>query len=285
MNIDNECVSCIINQAHRVATAINASDTLSAKMVANTTKMSKKFSFNSSPPVIASDVYEQLALLANKSDLYDEVKKESTKKAISFVPKLQNYLNQSDNLLYDATKVAIAGNVIDLAAQVSYDLDLELEHIFHTNFAIDDFEKLKKKLEHSKTLVYLGDNVGEHIFDKLYIETLSKLFLNLDIYYFTRGTPIINDVTYSEAIEAGIDSTCSVIDSGVNTPGFDYERASLRAKTLFDEADVVISKGMGNYECMSEYTKDNIFFLLKVKCSVVATSLNSSLGDIICKKI
>ncbi len=102
-------------------------------------------------------------------------------------------------------------------------------------------------------------------------------------YYFVRGKPIINDVTVREAKEAGFDELCHLVDSGVNTPGFAYSRATKEAQELFDSADLVISKGMGNYECLSPSHRKEICFLLKVKCGVVASSLNAEVGDIICK--
>ena len=100
-----------------------------------------------------------------------------------------------------------------------------------------------------------------------------------------RGNPIINDVTMKEALECGFDKLCNLVDSGVNTPGFAYNRANAESKKLFDEADLVISKGMGNYECLSPSHRENICFLLKVKCGVVANSLNREIGDIVCKMV
>ena len=283
MNIDQTCVECIINQSVKVANAIDATDELSHELKSIVTDMSKEFSFQKSPPEIASGVYEEMAKIANKEDLYDEVKKTSTQKALSFVPVLKSKLLASKDKLLTATKIAIAGNVIDLAAEVEFDLAEEFEKIFHTNFALNDFEKLYDKLSHAKKVVILGDNVGEHIFDYMFIEVLKELFPKIKYYYFVRGNPIINDVTMKEALECGFDKLCNLIDSGVNTPGFVYERATIEAKKLFDEADVVISKGMGNYECLTPSHRKDIFFLLKVKCGVVANSLGTDIGDIICK--
>lgn len=88
-----------------------------------------------------------------------------------------------------------------------------------------------------------------------------------------------------EATEAGFEKICEVVDSGVNTPGFTYYRANAYSKKLFDSVDLVISKGMGNYECMSPSHRSDICFLLKVKCGVVAASLQKEVGDIICKMV
>ncbi|MDX1295619.1 MAG: ARMT1-like domain-containing protein, partial [Sulfurimonadaceae bacterium] len=243
MTIDPACVACIINQSRRVADAIRADDALTDKLVGSVEKMAPGFSFEQSPPEVASDVYEKLAEIAGKSDLYDEVKAHSTETARRFVPELREAIASAENKLLTATKVAVAGNVIDLAAEVSFDLHEEVEKLFHTDFAINDFDALAASLKEARTLLYIGDNVGEHIFDYLYIETLQQLFPELEITYMVRGCPIINDVTMQEALEAGFDKLCHLVDSGVNTPGFVYERANEESRKLFDSADLVMTKG------------------------------------------
>ena len=182
------------------------------------------------------------------------------------------------------TKVAVAGNVIDLAAEYAFDLNEELEKIFHTDFAVNDFEALQRKLSKASTVLYIADNAGEHIFDLIYIKTILSLYPEIKLTYMTRGNAIINDVTYEEAEEAGFADVCELISSGVNTPGFVYERANKASRRLFDTADVILTKGMGNYECLNDCGRKNLFFLLKVKCSVVARSLGQEVGDIICKE-
>jgi len=283
VNIDKECVACIINQSAKVANAIDADKELSSKLTSTVETLSKDFSFDENPPEIASYVYEKMAEIAKKQDLYAEIKALSTQKALSFVPLLKEKLLTSDDKLLTATKIAVAGNVIDLAAAVEFDLEEELEKIFHTDFAYNDFDALQTELESAKKVVVLGDNVGEHIFDYMFVETLKELFPDVSYTYMVRGNPIINDVTMKEAKECGFDSLCNLVDSGVNTPGFTYDRANENSQKLFDDADLVISKGMGNYECLSPSHRDKICFLLKVKCNVVAKSLNREVGDIVCK--
>ena len=283
MTIDKECIECIINQSVKVAQAIAADENLSKKLTTTVRNMSKDFSFNDTPPEIASYVYEKMALLANKTDLYEAVKALSTKKANSFIPLVKEHLKNSHDKLLTATKTAVAGNVIDLAAAVEFDLKEELEKIYDVDFAYNDLENLRLKLQVAKSVLVIGDNVGEHIFDYIFIQTLQELYPKIEFSYMVRGNPIINDVTMKEAREAGFDTLCNLVDSGVNTPGFTYERASVQAKKLFDEADLIISKGMGNYECMTPSHRNNICFLLKIKCNVVAASLKKQVGDIVCK--
>ncbi|MFT5836373.1 MAG: hypothetical protein ACI9RG_001279 [Sulfurimonas sp.] len=285
MTIDKACVACIINQSAKVSDAINASESLKDKITSTIKELSLDFSFDDNPPEIASYVYEKMAKIANKTDLYDEVKELSTKKALSFVSLVKEELNNSNDKLLTATKTAVAGNVIDLAAVIEFDLEEELSKVFHTEFAYNDFDKFRDKLLKAKSVLVIGDNVGEHIFDYLFIETLKDLYPDAHYSYMVRGTPIINDVTMKEAKEAGFDKLCSLVDSGVNTPGFAYNRANDESKKLFDSVDLVISKGMGNYECMSPSHRKDICFLLKVKCDVVANSLSKEVGDIVCKMV
>lgn len=283
MLLDKECIECIINQSTKVANAINASPTLAKNLNEHVRDLSVNFSFESTPPQIASYVYADMSKIAKKYDLYDELKLTSTTKALSFVPLLEQKLKDAKDKLYMATKIAVAGNVIDLAAQVEFDLQNELDTIFDMPFAYDDFNLLQERLKSASSVVILGDNVGEHIFDKIFLATLKELYPSIRLYYMVRGTPIINDITIKEALEAKIDQICEIVDSGVDTPGFDYARADDYAKRLFDTSDMIISKGMGNYESLSPSHRGDICFLLKVKCAVVARSLKKEIGDIICK--
>ena len=285
MNIDPACVECIVTQSKRVAQAINADEKLSSEILKAVEEMAPSFSFKQSPPEVAAAVYEKMALLAGKKDLYDEVKKLSTLKAEEFVPFLEKEITSSQTPLLTATKVAVAGNVIDLAAEYAFDLSEELDKIFDTSFAVNDFSLLEKRLAEVSSLLYIADNAGEHIFDRIYVKTILSLYPHIKITYMTRGNAIINDVTFDEAKEAGFSEICSLISSGVNTPGFVYDRANIASQKLFDESELIITKGMGNYECLSDVKRDNLFFLLKVKCNVVARSIGKEVGDIICKKL
>ncbi len=145
-----------------------------------------------------------------------------------YMPFLRETIEQSNNPFMALLKTAVVGNVIDLAAEVTFDLHGAITSVFDTPFAHDDSPKLALHLENAKTLLYIGDNTGEHLFDALAIEHLKKLYPALEITYMVRGNFIINDVTMKEAHEANMDQICTLINSGVNTPGFVYERAIRR---------------------------------------------------------
>lgn len=283
MTIENECIACIIGQSKRVAEAIGASEALSAALISHVETSLENPDFTLSPPVIAAPLYEEMARKAGKIDLYDDQKAHAVVQANLYMPFLQETIEKSNDPFMALLKTAVVGNVIDLAAEVTFDLHGAITSVFDTPFAHDDTHKLKEQLKEAKSLLYIGDNTGEHIFDALAIAHLKLLYPQLKVFYMVRGNFIINDVTMKEAIEAKMDQLCTLVNSGVNTPGFIYERATLEAQKLFDTADIIIAKGMGNYECMTPSIRKNICFLLKVKCSVVSRSLGHEIGSIICK--
>lgn len=253
------------------------------KVLDESAKMLPSFSMEKTPPKNATPMYQMISALLEKPDLYYEVKKKSIQKAEAFMSDCKKSIKESKDPFLTATKIAVAGNVIDLASEFVFDLGCELEKVLKTDFAIDDSKKLFEKLQKSTTLVYLADNAGENVFDRLYIETLKDLFKDIEVYYFVRSTPIINDITYDELKDDSINDIATLIDSGVQTPGIIIEDLNAKAKLLFEKADCIISKGMGNFECLSETLDYPIYYLLKVKCNVVANELKKEVGDIICK--
>lgn len=283
MTIENECIACIIGQSKRVCEAIGASEALSRAILSHVEISLENADFTLSPPIIAAPLYEEMARLSQKIDLYDAQKEHATAQAHRYMPFLRKTIEQSDDPFMALLKTAVVGNVIDLAAEVTFDLHGAITSVFDTPFSHDDTQLLRERLNSARTLLYIGDNTGEHLFDALAIEHLKLLYPGLEIFYMVRGNFIINDITIIEAKEANMDKLCTLIDSGVNTPGFVYERATQDAQKLFDTVDFIIAKGMGNYECMTPTIRKNICFLLKVKCSVVSRSLGHEIGSIICK--
>ena len=285
MKISTECLDCIYNQSSRVADFLKVTPNQTKHISKIAKQHIKKFNHNSTPPHNATPMYEEIAKYLGVDDIYKDMKKEASKNALAFVSTCKSNIIQSKDALKSAIKTAIAGNVIDLAAEVMFDLDDEIKKIFHIDFAINDFENLKQKLEKTKILVYLADNAGEEIFDKICIETIKEIYPDIKVYYFVRGKPFINDLTLLEAKKSGLDEVSTIVDSGVPTPGYTIDLANNKAHSIFKSADCIISKGMGNYECLGEEKDFPIYFLLKVKCQVVARSIGATLGDIVCKKL
>lgn len=200
------------------------------------------------------------------------------------MPLIEKKISLSDDKLFTAIKAAVAGNVIDFATTKEFSLDDEINTIFDIDFSINDYKLFKSNLEKTDSLIILSDNAGENVFDKVLIKTITDLYPNIKIYYATRGKVIINDITTKEALQIGIDKYCEVISTGVDTPGLDKSRASKEFMDLYENTPLVLSKGMGNFECLESYKDNKVFFLFKVKCNVVANTISRNLGEIVLKR-
>jgi len=276
MNLKSDCLSCLLNQSLRITKHLNLNEQSSKEMMKVALEAISTYD-EVSPPVAASDLYPKLGAVIANDDVYKELKALSTKEAMKLLPKVKKEVKT----VSDALKASVAGNVIDFATPNHFDLKDEFAKVFVTPFAIDNEILFLEHLAKAKTFMIIGDNVGEHVFDKLLLETISQNYPNLKLYYAVRGEPIINDVTLVEAKEIGIHKVCNLIDSGVNTPSLAYEHASEEFMNLYNHMDLIIAKGMGNYECLEGVKDKRIFHLFKVKCDVVAKDVGAELGSLI----
>jgi len=282
MDMKADCLACLYNQMLRVTKALDCDDSCAVEIMESSAERLARLRMDQTPPEAAAILYPAISRMLGKEDLYAKQKRESTERASKLIPGVEERVRSAANPLDAALRAAVAGNVIDLATEVSFDLEEEIEKIFEAPFAIDHKGRFIRQLAAAKRVVVIGDNAGEHLFDRVMMQTFRERFPELEIAYFTRGRPIINDVTYAEAREAGIDEVARIVDSGVDTPGFLYERAGAEAREAFDRADLILAKGMGNFECMESWADGRVFFLFKVKCSVVAGKIGREIGDLVC---
>jgi uncharacterized protein with ATP-grasp and redox domains len=169
--------------------------------------------------------------------------------------------------------------VIDFGVNRNFNIEAELAKVLKTDFAIFDYDKFKDHLDKTDEILYIGDNAGESVFDRILIETMEK-----PVIYVVRETPVINDVTYEDAIQAGIDKVAPIISSGTSAPGTVLGTCNAEFKEVYKNSNFVISKGQGNYEGLSDENQP-IFFLLMAKCWVIANDIGVNEGDIILKGI
>jgi damage-control phosphatase, subfamily I len=177
--------------------------------------------------------------------------------------------------------LAIAGNIIDFGAKHDFSDELihkEIDDALKVELNNDTVEKFRQSIENAENILYLGDNSGEIVFDKLFIEQLPRE----KITFAVRGSHIINDALLEDAKTIGLTNIVNVIDNGFNAPGTVLKNCSEEFQTAFNNADLIISKGQGNYETLSESNK-NIVFLLKIKCDIVARDLKGKVGDFVIK--
>ena len=284
MNITDVCVECIKGQINKACETLKIDESLHQNINLEVEKRSKNFDFSKTPPYVARDVYEHLSAEVKLDDPLHDLKQESIQSALTHVPFLEKKIRSSNDRLFYAIKASVAGNVIDFGAKEQFSLEEEIAKIFETNFAINDYENFKNRLEEHNELLILADNAGENVFDKVLIKVIKLLYPQKKITYATRGKAIINDITTKEALQIGIDKHATVISSGVDTPGLELTRASEEFKSIFENASLILAKGMGNFECLEAYNDKRIYFLFKVKCSVVAEHIEQNIGEIILKR-
>lgn len=274
MNIKPDCLSCLFDQALKVTKLLNLDDATSKRVFDKTAQILIDHTMSHTPPQIAKVIYQAIADITGEEDPVSLAKERATEEAL----KIDTSFIQS---IPDALKMSVIGNVIDFGAQEQFNLDEMIQSHFHQSFATDDTYTFLEELRNTKEMVIIADNVGEHIFDKLLIETIKKSY-DIQIHYFVRGKPIINDVTIKEA--QLLSDCASIIDTGVATPGYDLEEANQNSREIFDRADIVLAKGMGNFESLYSVAKRPIYFLFVVKCTVVAEEIGQNIKELIFKK-
>ncbi len=235
--------------------------------------------FTYSPPKVAKILYAMIREASNNPDPYKQIKWEHTELALTYLSELKKIINSAEDKFNAAIRVAGAGNIIDLGALTDFDLDVEIGQIMYKKIKKWNIEILREKLRNNSKLLIIGDNAGETVFDRVLIEFLSEKFPKIEITYSVRGSPVINDATREDAIHAGIDKLATIIDTGSDAPGVILDDVSISFLDSFNSADIVLSKGQGNYESLSNAQRD-IFFLLRIKCPVVALNSDIPQGEI-----
>ena len=277
MKTNLDCFPCFLDQALRAA-KMATNDPAKIKSVLDAVAlMLPSISLESTPPEIGRRIYGCVHEITDNRDPYRQIKEESTKEALTLYPYMKTLVEKSKDPLLSAIRMAIAGNIIDFGPNRKFDLKEEIDHTRRKAFALCDYERFKDDLSRAKSVLYLGDNAGECVFDRVLLETMGK-----PTTYVVREKPVINDATVADAREAGIDGVAELMSSGTDAPGTLLETCNERFLRLYHNAELIISKGQGNYEALSG-EKMPIFFLLKVKCPVIADHLKLKKGDIVLK--
>lgn len=276
-----DCIPCFIRQALEASKMATEDKTKQEKVLKAVLSELKKTSLkNKIPPQISRKVHRIVREVTKNNDPYKEVKDKYNKKALKMYPSLKRRVASSKDRLLTATKLAIAGNIIDFGPGLKFDLEETIEYVLAQDFAINHFNQFRKALKGSKKIMYLGDNAGEIVFDRILLEELN----DKEITFVIKGGPSINDATIEDARFVGIDKIARIEVVSNGDPGTGPDRQSKEFISKLKNADLVISKGQGNYEALSEVDA-NIFFLLKVKCSVIAGDIDAEVGDIVIKSV
>jgi uncharacterized protein with ATP-grasp and redox domains len=283
MKLNLDCIPCFQRQALQAVRFISNDEELHQKVLREVTKKLLESDWDLTPPELAHEVHRIVKSVTNEKDPYKEVKKESNDLVLKMYPALKEKVEESKNPLRTAVRLAIAGNIIDFGQLQEFNLEKAIKEVLKKKFAIDDYEQLKEILKDAETLLFFTDNAGEIGFDKLLVETFLKAKRFEKISLVVKGGPIINDATLEDATYMGLCTLPNVefLKLSNGETGTGPERNSRAVKRWIRKHDLVISKGQGNYEGLSE--NDGLFFLLMAKCPVIASDLNVEVGDIILK--
>jgi uncharacterized protein with ATP-grasp and redox domains len=215
------------------------------------------------------------------TDPFKKIKSEYNQVALRLYPSLKTIAEKSSDPLWTCTRLAIAGNVIDFGIFTSVDIDGAIRKALNCQLAIDDYNNFRNVISMADKILYLTDNAGEIVFDRLLIEALTSA--GKKVKAVVKGSPVINDSTMDDAKESGLIGVCEVIDNGSEAVGTILEWTSPAFQRTFNDAQLVISKGQGNFETLLGIKK-KIFFLFQSKCDVVSKELGLSTGSMLLKK-
>ncbi len=274
MKILLDCLPCMLKQVLEAARMATDDADIQAQILVDAISILANYKSYSCSPDLAMALHGMVKERTQTADPYRAIKDADIQAALKVYPHLKDFLKQKQNSLYWALKLAATGNNIDSAIYKALDINLCVEQELKKNFGKCDLPFFEEKLKTAGTVLIIGDNAGETVFDRVLAEAL----LPLNIIYAARNEPILNDTTIQDACDSGLDACATVISTGCNAPGAIHSQCSEAFLKIFHDADVVISKGQGNYEALSDCARE-VFFLLKAKCPMVAGRVGVDLNE------
>ena len=266
-----DCIPCFVRQTLDAAKALELEDDTTSMLLRRILGLLQQLDWSLPPPVIGRDIHRVIREVTNDKDPYLRAKLADTQTALKLLPEAEATIAHSDDPFLTAVKFAIAGNAIDLGAKTGVDTDVN--KAFHSALArpVDktSVRRLAKKIEAAQKVLFLADNVGEIVFDRPFLEQIGSDKVTVAV----RGAPVINDATRDDAMRSGLTERFRVISNGSDTPGTWLCDCSKEFLHQFESADLIIAKGQGNYESLSDEDHE-IFFLFLTKCSMLSEKLD-----------
>jgi uncharacterized protein with ATP-grasp and redox domains len=270
-----DCLPCFLRQTLYAARLCSPDARVQKRIMAGILSDLSVLDFRLSPPENAVAIYTRIAELGGCGDPFAALKKESNRTAVQLRPRLEEIIASAADPAATAVKLAMAGNIIDYGAQQSFDIDQTIGNCLTKEPWGSGMAQFLADVQRAERILYLGDNCGELVFDGLFIKQLAGQ--GKEVVLAVKERPIINDALPADAVACGLDQYCNVIANGTGCPGTPLTRCSGKFQEQFLNADLIISKGQGNFETLAG-TKGPIYYLLTVKCGVVADHLEQLAG-------
>lgn len=273
-----ECIPCLLRQTLEAVRLTTDDVAIHEQVLRKILRSASKMNLRESPPLMAQRIHRLIRQMTGNNDPYRDIKNHFNYFALELYPELKEGIEWSREPLDTAIRLAIAGNIIDSGVNHYIDetqVHNAIEHALTAPLAGDP-EEFREAVSEAKDILYLADNAGEILFDRLLIEQMPLKKVTLAV----KGSPVINDACLVDAQATGLTDLVEVIDNGSDAPGTILAECSEGFKRRFENADLIIAKGQGNYETLSD-VKKNIFFVLKAKCPVIAKHIGCELGSLI----
>ncbi len=277
MRTDLECLPCFHGQVSRTLRHAGVRGDRGRSIARKADMIIQEASLQDVPARTTTRIH-RLLRQETGADPYHGIKEAYNGVALGLLPAVRDRVARGDRF-EGSVRAAIAGNVIDFGIYESIDLSRSIEESFQVPLSRDDYRAFANAVQNASSILYLCDNAGEIVFDRLLIETLVDE--GKTVTAAVKGMPVINDATLDDAFSAGLAEFCTVIDNGNDGIGTLLEACSPRFLDAYRSADLVISKGQANFETLMQTGDDRIFFLFKVKCPVVARVVGRENGDIV----
>jgi damage-control phosphatase, subfamily I len=283
MQTNVRCLPCFIKQATKLTDMLNLTPESQKKILSLVLQKLKDLDYSKTPPEMGRTIQEMVSGQAKIADPYFNIKELYNSLIMEMVPKLEKEIFQAENSFDFAVRLAIAGNIIDFGNQYTCTKEVVensinsclTEEIIGSTPSDVEFQVRK-----AKSILYIGDNCGEIVLDKFLIKEIGPEKTT----FVVRGRPTLNDVTMKDAIDTKMVDLVKVIDTGSNVPGVVLSDVSEEFLHHYNDVDLIIAKGQGNFETMSDLPRP-IIFLLKAKCDVIADYLQVKTGSMIIKMV
>lgn len=285
MKAHYECGACILRQVKEVIDLSTEDESLKFELMQNCIMIMAENFENSQPNELATLVNQYIKQKTKCEDAYFKQKETSSKIALSILPNVKEII-KTDDSLETYVKAAIVGNIMDFGAfDVNTDFRALIIDNLGKNLSINDIGEFERALHDHDDVLYIVDNAGEIVFDRLLIEKIRQYDVNVTVAVIS--SPIVNDAGIKEAIDAGLDELAEIVTVGSDMGGIVEEMFSDEFREIFDESDFIISKGMANYEGLSEMNLKNrdVFALLCSKCSPISRNLGVDISSFVFKKL
>ncbi len=276
MDLYADCILCNQRQVQEVMRAFTGDEDLIWKVSLAVADAMSKLPRQMRPAQATSIAFRIMKEMTGVDDPFREMKQRHNAVAVSLYPALKAMVRESPDPLLMAVYVSIAGNIIDVSTMGDLDVRAEVERVLKKSLTIDYYPSFKEEVKRAQSILFVGDNAGEVVFDRVLGEEIGPD----KITYVVKGGPIINDATLEDALAAGMEQVTRVITTGDDSVGVDFARASPEFMAAYEDAELVISKGQGNFESFG-VAAHHLYFLLQAKCAAVAREFGVPRGSFI----